>query len=227
MSSGRRVQTRKSRPARRRINKKPSSASRRLSPLHKDIPAQFFVAVLCVFLLLCAINLFEDHSSGITHTPVSAGVDYTPGDPDSFFKALSPIAVEYADDYNLYASVMLAQAAIESEYGKSELTSKYNNYFGIKAHDNNQSVLFKTKEYEDGNEVTITDGFSVYPSADRCFLDYARLLGLGPTYASVREAATPEEAAWAVQTSGYATDPSYAKKIISIIYEYDLTRYDK
>lgn len=221
MTSGRHVQTHSAKNAKRKTAH--SGASKHA----QELPIQFFLTVLCVFLLLCGINLIENSTDGIVHSPAAAtDLNYTQGDPESFFKAMAPIATKYSEDYGLYASVTLAQAAIESDYGRSELATTYNNYFGIKAHGNNQSVSLKTTEYEDGKEVTITDGFSVYPSADRCFLDYARLLGLGSTYASVRQASSPQEAAWAVQTSGYATDPSYAEKIISIINEYDLTKYD-
>jgi hypothetical protein len=228
MTSGRHVRTPSGQPGRHHYKKAPRPSGRSGGTSRsQELPVQFFVAVLCVFLLLCAINLIEDSTDGAVHSPAAATeLAYTPGEPESFFKALAPIATNYADDYDLYASVMLAQAAIESDYGRSQLTATYNNYFGIKAHDNNQSVLFKTTEYENGKKMTVTDGFSVYPSADRCFFDYARLLGLGPTYASVRQAASPQEAAWALQTAGYATDPSYASKIISIIDEYDLTKYD-
>ena len=142
---------------------------------------------IAVFLALCAINLI-----GLTEyveQPKSADVTYQVGDPSSFFNALGPIAEKY-DDTGLYPSVMLAQAALESNFGESQLSFDYNNYFGIKAHGHHRSVKLATTEY------------------------YA----VG--------AKSPAVAARALQEGGYATDPYYASKVISVINEYNLTRFD-
>ena len=147
-----------------------------------------FVFAIAVFLALCAINLI-----GLTEyveQPKSEDVTYQVGDPSSFFNALGPIAEKY-DDTGLYPSVMLAQAALESNFGESQLSFDYNNYFGIKAHGHHRSVKLATTEYYDGTETTIRDYFCVYSSPADCFEDYAELIVSNENYADAVGAKSP------------------------------------
>lgn len=126
-----------------------------------------------------------------------------------------------ANMHGIYVSVMLAQSALESGYGKSELTKKYNNYFGILA----------DKSWT-GKKITFTNGFTyrVYESAMESVQDYINFLLKNSRYKKegVFNAASPEEQANALQNAGYAgTTTTYAGKIISIINTYNLTQYDK
>lgn len=204
---------------------RPSLARRRRSVKTMDNTARYLMAALGVFLLLCSLSLIQHSERAIAK--VNDNISFTVGDPDSFFDAMGPLAQAIAPKYDLYPSVMLAQAALESQYGKSQLSFDYNNYFGIKAHDGHQSVRLKTTEYYNNTPETITDGFCVYRNPADSFSDYAKLLGTSQIYASVPGADSPNAAARAIQASGYATDPYYASKIISIITEYDLQRFDK
>lgn len=207
-------------------SKKAGSAAskKRRKTTKKDPVLRFFMLSLSIFFILCALNLI---GQAVVEEPKGhTDITFKIGDPHSFFKAMGPVAKEASEKYGLYPSVALAQAALESEYGKSRLSFDYNNYFGIKAHDGMRSVHLKTNEYVKGNKVTISDSFCVYQNPYESFADYARLIGTNDIYQSVRKAKSPAEAARAIQNSGYATDPYYANKIISLINQYNLSKYD-
>lgn len=152
-----------------------------------------------------------------------------------FIEIVGSHAKDIANEHNLYASVMIAQAALESGYGKSSLSLTPNhNLFGIKGSYNGESVTMQTKEYSDKTGwITIYDAFKKYPSYRESLLDNARLLRLGLTwdanfYAGTwhENAATYEDAtAWL--EGRYATDPTYATKLNNIIATYNLTQFDK
>lgn len=148
-----------------------------------------------------------------------------------------------AKSYNLYPSVMLAQAALESGWGSSSLSTQYNNYFGIKSTGySGGSVDMPTWEWivdpshpDGGYAVTIVGGFRSYESSEESFRDYAQFLEGNPRrYAGgFRDiAATPFEAIENIHSGkhhgvgGYATDPDYASKISSIIRTYQLEQLD-
>lgn len=182
-----------------------------------------FVFAIVVFLALCAINLIGTTEQ--IEEPPTQSVTYQVGDPNDFFETLGPIAAEYKR-YGLYPSVMLAQAALESQFGESQLSFDYHNYFGIKAHGHHRSVRLSTTEYYSDEPTTITDSFCVYNSPKDCFEDYAQLLTRNENYSNVVGAASPAMAARALQEAGYATDPAYASKLVQLINEYNLTRFD-
>lgn len=206
--------------------KKPQTAGNRRKgqQARADARMQFFAFAVAVFLALCALNLIG-LTEYVEEPKAERSISYQVGDPSSFFNALGPVAEQIAD-YGLYPSVMLAQAALESDYGESQLSFDYNNYLGIKAHDHHRSVNMETTEYYSGSATTIRDYFCVYSSPEDCFKDYAELLTKNENYADVIGAASPAEAARALQAAGYATDPDYASKLISVINEYNLTRFD-
>lgn len=200
-----------------------SKSARKRRPKRADTVMNIFVFGIAVFLSLCAINLI-----GLTdyaEQPKIERVSYQVGDPQSFFDTLGPIAAKY-ESKGIYPSVMLAQAALESDYGESQLSFDYNNYFGIKAHDNHRSIKLTTTEYYSGTATSVRDYFCVYSSPADCFEDYAELITSNKNYSEAVGAVSPAIAARALQAGGYATDPSYASKVISIINEYNLTRYD-
>lgn len=131
----------------------------------------------------------------------------------------------------LFASVAIAQAALESGFGLSGLSTKYQNYFGIKASSGwkGKTSVMKTDEYENGKKVTINSGFRVYSSLQDSIADRNNFLKVNIRYTKggVFSAKTPEDQAKALQASGYATDPAYASKIISIINKYNLKDTDE
>ncbi|WP_158589217.1 glycoside hydrolase family 73 protein [Atopobacter sp. AH10] len=139
---------------------------------------------------------------------------------------------EIARQTGLKASVGLAQAALESDFGSSGLAQKYNNLFGIKAGPNEPQVLLETKEYENGEWIEIKAPFRVYKSKEDCLWAHVRLLQNGTTwnanqYQAVFLAQTVEEQVQALGSSGYATDPDYTAKLKEMIEQYQLKRFDQ
>lgn len=152
-----------------------------------------------------------------------------------FIKSIAKDAHQIGQKEDLYASVMMAQAILESDSGNSALAQKPNfNLFGIKGTYQGQSVSFNTLEADSTNNMfNITAGFRKYPDTKASLEDYARLIKKGidgnpniyrPTWKS--EASTYQSATSHLSRT-YATDPNYAKKLNSIIKHYHLTDFDK
>lgn len=143
---------------------------------------------------------------------------------EDYIKNTTPLAVEVSRKNGLFASVTLAQSALESNFGKSELASTYNNYFGIKA--KSGGVELETEEYENGKSKRAKEPFKKYGSKKECFYDYATLISRAKRYEKVKEAKDYKEAIVEIKSAGYATDPSYARKVIEIIETYNLMELD-
>lgn len=147
---------------------------------------------------------------------------------DNFISTISPIAQSIANSNNLYASTMVAQAALESGYGTSYLTQIANNLFGIKSFDGT-GVKLKTSEYNSKGQAYSTYAyFKSYNSIMDSLQGYATFLTVNSRYANVFKSQAKDgfEAATNIQKDGYATDPSYASKLINIINTYKLTTLD-
>ena len=153
---------------------------------------------------------------------------------EEFIESIGDKAREIGQEYDLYASVMIAQAILETGAGASELSQPPNhNLFGIKGSYKNESVSFNTSEDNGkGNLYTIRANFRKYPGYKESFEDYAELLtdskkGNGNFYQGTwkKNAKTYKEAT-EVLTGKYATDTSYDKKLNKLIETYDLTFFD-
>ncbi|MCT6859130.1 MAG: glucosaminidase domain-containing protein, partial [Apilactobacillus sp.] len=134
--------------------------------------------------------------------------------------------------YNILVSISLAQAILESNWGTSQLSSQYNNLYGVKATGNVPSVNLSTQEFVNGEFITITGRFRVYDSWSESVESHALLLVNGTDwnhnqYKDVLDSDNYVAAAKGLQADGYATDPTYTSKIIEIIKKYKLYQYDK
>ncbi|WP_105957097.1 glycoside hydrolase family 73 protein [Apilactobacillus quenuiae] len=145
----------------------------------------------------------------------------------NFFDKLGPLAQKIANKNDLYPSLLLAQAAIESAYGQSSLTQNSNNLFGIKA-TNGQGINTQTNEFSNGNSYTTNSTFSTYPDLLSSLQGYADFLNNNSRYLNVHRSMSPsvEQAAINIQADGYATDPAYSNKLISFINQNNLKAYD-
>lgn len=153
-----------------------------------------------------------------------------------FIDFITPYAMEIANAYGkdqLYASVMIAQAAHESAFGQSLLASPpYYNLFGIKGSYNGQTIPMGTWEDVSGGIINITANFRDYPSYYESMMDYADLLRTGltgsPNFYSetwVKNTNSYKDATWYL-TNTYATDDEYNIKLNNIIEQYNLTQFD-
>lgn len=146
----------------------------------------------------------------------------------AFINNIGPTASAIAQERDLYASVMIAQAILESSNGQSGLSqAPYYNFFGIKGAYNGSSVTMSTWEDDGaGNTYTIDQPFRAYPSIADSLYDYANLLSSN-LYAGARKSNTLSyQDATAALTGLYATDTSYNLKLNNIIETYGLTAYD-
>lgn len=146
-------------------------------------------------------------------------------DTGSFIARLLQPALAVARKSGLSHQLILAQAALESDWGRREIKTPdgqaSHNLFAVKAtrHWEGATTEVTTTEYKDGVAFKTKGQFKVYPSYAAAIADYVALLTHNPRYQKVREAVQPEKAAHALQSAGYATDPSYAKKLISVIQQ--------
>ena len=159
-------------------------------------------------------------------TFIPQGEEFT-GSKQDFINRIKDKAIEHQKKYGIKASITLAQAALESGWGESGLTTKANNLFGIKAFGwNGPYVEMMTRENDSsGGEYFVAAKFRAYASWDESIDDHAKIL-LQSNFAAVRSAATYREAAQALKAGGYATDVNYPSLIISTIESYRLYQYD-
>ncbi len=151
-----------------------------------------------------------------------------------FINQIAPHAQSVANANDLYASVMMAQAILESAWGQSTLAKAPNyNLFGIKGSYNGQTVYMNTLEFLNGQWVTKNEPFRRYPSFAESFMDNARTLrnvsfqsGVYYYAGAWKSNTTSYRDATAWLTGRYATDPNYATSLNRIIETYGLTQYD-
>ena len=142
-------------------------------------------------------------------------------------KALNEMAL-----YGIPASITLAQGILESRWGNSELARRANNHFGIKWAEGWEQGRYSVHSQEWNQETKVMESklsvFRYYEAPEQSFRDHSEFLACRPRYASLFSLNTKDYRAWAkgLQTCGYATDPKYAEKLISLIERYDLQRYD-
>lgn len=154
---------------------------------------------------------------------------------ETFIRRIGEKARAVGQKNDLYASVMIAQAILETGSGGSDLSQQpYHNLFGIKGEYKGEKVVFSTQEDDgSGNWYTIEAAFKKYPGYKESFEDYAKLMKEGidsnkTIYSGTwKENAVSYREATKALTGVYATDTSYDQKLNAFIEEYDLTEYDK
>ena len=140
-----------------------------------------------------------------------------------YVKKYAPAATKNMRFFKIPASITLAQGILESGYGEGTLAKKANNHFGIKCH----------KEWK-GKSITHDDDekdecFRSYKNPLRSYRDHSLFLVDRDRYSSLFTLNRKDYKGWAVglKAAGYATDPKYADKLISIIERFNLTRFDE
>ncbi|WP_338213794.1 glucosaminidase domain-containing protein [Companilactobacillus muriivasis] len=177
-----------------------------------------------------SVNNLLNQNSAVAATPVaSTGV----GD-QAFIDYIGNSARKLAANNDLYASVMIAQAMVESGWGTSGLATAPNyNLFGIKGDYKGASVNMGTQEDDGtGSLCSISSDFRKYPSYKESLEDYVSLLrggtsGNSQIYAGTwKSNTTSYKDATKYLTGRYATDTTYADKLDSVIEKYNLTQFD-
>lgn len=148
-------------------------------------------------------------------------------EPEEFIELIGNPAGKICADYNLPASVCIAQAAIESGWGRYCIGNY--NYFGRKYNGWGDYVTKETQEYIHGQYETITDRFQSYDSLEDAVKDWCVLMTEEPLYA---EALAEWHRTWDIgafteaMAAVYATDPDYARKVMATVRANDLERFD-
>jgi flagellar protein FlgJ len=137
-------------------------------------------------------------------------------------------------EFKVPASVTLAQVILESGWGRSKLSAKDKNYFGMKCFGNPGTIAVACHDYltTECDAATLTcfqivDSFRVYNSPTDSFRDHGRQLATLSRYApAFKYPRNPNQFAAEVHKAGYATDPAYTTKLVNLMTKYNLYRYD-
>ncbi|TCS39913.1 flagellar assembly peptidoglycan hydrolase FlgJ [Reinekea marinisedimentorum] len=169
-------------------------------------------------------QFFEDANS-IEQQPVTEAKPFNLSfsSPKDFIEQLLPLAKRAAEIIGVSAKVLVAQAALETGWGQSQIETESGdssfNFFGIKAGNGwqGESASTMTTEYIDGRAIKVKEPFRAYKNAEQSFNDYAEFITGNRRYEqAVANAGNDAEYVNALQKAGYATDPNYADKILRI-----------
>lgn len=147
-----------------------------------------------------------------------------------FYPRMVDAAVKDMHVSGVLASITIAQAMLESNFGRSELAVNARNYFGIKSHGGWKGPTYSKKTWEvvNGRNVTVTASFRSYESLEECVTDHGAFLQR-PHYKAFLAACRTKDyrlACHELVRAGYATDPKYAHKLIRLIDGYQLAKWD-
>jgi len=147
--------------------------------------------------------------------------------PADFISALKPSAIASAATSRVPASFCIAQAAVESGWGESQLARQAKNLFGVKSTSDwtGEVLAMPTREFLNGSWTYQTALWRVYPDWLACMDDHARFLAQNPRYRAAF-GLSGQEFARAIAKAGYATDPAYGTKLVQIIRTHDLESLD-
>ncbi|MBQ0069297.1 MAG: glucosaminidase domain-containing protein [Bacteroidales bacterium] len=137
-----------------------------------------------------------------------------------YIERYKAIAMEHSKTLGIPASITLAQGLLESRAGQSYLATRGNNHFGIKCH----KWAGEAVEYDDSLK---HDCYRKYETAEESFNDHAKFLK-GKRYGPLYEHHVSKYRQWAhgLRRCGYAEDPAYPQKLIALIEQYELYKFD-
>ena len=152
-----------------------------------------------------------------------------PGNVQTFLNNIAGPAQQVAQQRGLYASLMIAQAALESGWGGSYLSTSAYNLFGVKWSGSGAYIELPTQEFYNGSYHTIYDKFQRYSSYAESLNGYANVITTrfpkSTRANSANYAIAAQNLRYGVYGT-YATAPDYADKLIRVIQTYNLTAYD-
>ena len=150
-------------------------------------------------------------------------------DKEAFIRKVAEKVSKYAPLYGICVhSPIIAQAIVESGWGKSGLASKYHNYFGLKCGSSwkGKSINMTTKEeYKVGTMTNIRDNFRVFDDFDDGIRGYFEFINTS-RYANLKGVKSPEEYVRRLKADGYATSSKYVDNVMRVIRDNKLTRFD-
>ncbi|WP_461240051.1 LysM peptidoglycan-binding domain-containing protein [Paucilactobacillus sp. N302-9] len=145
----------------------------------------------------------------------------------AFIESVQAGAINGWKKYGVLPSITVAQAILESGWGKSSLSVQAHNLFGIKGSYNGNSVNYPTQEYINGRYVTIYDAFRAYSNNSQSVEDHGNFLYVNSRYHNLLGQTNYVTVANMLHSDGYATAPNYASSLINIVQTYNLTQLDQ
>jgi flagellum-specific peptidoglycan hydrolase FlgJ len=167
------------------------------------------------FLPFCSSALLLFCSSALQ-------AQYTEADIYNYIDTYKEIAIKKMADYKIPASITLAQGIFESASGTSRLATEANNHFGIKCHKEWEGETIKHDDDE------LQECFRKYIKPEESYNDHSIFLTSRPRYANLFKLDVMDYKSWAhgLKAAGYATNPQYADRLISLIERFDLAKQD-
>lgn len=166
------------------------------------------------------ISTIEDKKTG---EKVKSGNNLPIQTIDQFVKQLKPYADKAAEELGVDGRMLMAQAALETGWGKSVIKTKEggssHNLFNIKADKSwhGKKAVVPTLEFESGIAKKTVSGFRSYESYQDSFFDYVSFIKQNPRYSdALEQVENPDKYIQELQKAGYATDPRYAEKVMAI-----------
>jgi LysM repeat protein len=146
--------------------------------------------------------------------------------PSEFIRLLAPVAQASSRQSGIPVSIILAQAALETGWGGSTIGDA-KNLFGIKGTGPAGSIRVPTREFRNGQYVTEYANFRKYHTWQQSIDDHGRLLTTASRYAPcMANRNNPDQFARELQRAGYATSPTYAQTLISIMRTHNMYQYN-
>jgi len=147
---------------------------------------------------------------------------YTEADIYNYIDTYKEIAIKKMAEYKIPASITLAQGIFESACGTSRLATEANNHFGIKCHKEWNGEFIKH------DDDALQECFRKYKEPEESYNDHSLFLTSRPRYANLFKLDVMDYKSWAhgLKAAGYATNPQYAERLISLIERFDLARQD-
>ena len=148
---------------------------------------------------------------------------------NAFIDMIGKAAVAEYERFKILPSLTIAQAILESNWGKSGLSQKAYNYFGMKAGSGWKGATYNAQTQEQtaaGQPFTVNAAFRAYPNVQAGIRGYYVFLQY-PRYANLKGVTDYKEACRLIKADGWATDVSYTDKLVSLIEKYGLTKYDE
>lgn len=145
-----------------------------------------------------------------------------------FIEQLGSAAQKTYSQYGILPSMTVAQAILESGWGRSSLSALYYNFFGMKADSTytGESVVLRTGEEVNGVMITVNGTFRVYHSFEEGIEGYYQFITGYERYSNLIGETDYKEACYKIKADGWATASNYAEYLISLIESYNLTRFD-
>ncbi|MEZ4908394.1 MAG: glucosaminidase domain-containing protein [Saprospiraceae bacterium] len=145
-----------------------------------------------------------------------------------YIERYKSISIEEMNKTGIPASITLAQGMLESNWGRSELSMKANNHFGLKCGGNWDGNTFMWEDDEYHNDNLIQSCFRSFDYPEESFYEHSMFIKTKDRYQFLFDYDITDYKSWAhgLRKAGYATDPNYADKLIKIIEKYGLYEYD-